>query len=808
MIRLIDIPNFGSFKSFNWNADFRDSHGNVVHFRRMNIMYGRNYSGKTTLSRIVRSIETKQIPKRFENPAFTVTTDVGVFPSTSIENVPFDVRVYNRDFIAEHLSFLVDELGEITPFAVIGKDNAEVEKEIGVLATRLGTDEPPTALRKSLREAAVVLGKIRAEESAAQNRFELKLTDKANRKPGGIKHDPLFRDPNYNITKLRNDIAAVRGSARELLDSGVRENFHRILTEKQLSDLIWSTEFVPKFTEMQEKVAALASQELRPSNPVGELLADPELQVWVKNGISLHREKRGTCGFCTGGLTAATWVRLDEHFDRAASTLEESIDACIREISAEIARAASIKLIEMESLYESLRPRARVARETLTQVLNSYSSHLEDLKITLLDRKKDLFSARRIERASQTVDTSLVEAINQYASIIGDHNGKSGTLAADQADASQQLRLDEVLKFTKDIDIDSEEALIKELTEAVVLAQGKHELLRTQVIELEAEIAQLRLRLKDESKGAAKVNQYLTHFFGHESLRLQNVEVAGGTGSRFKIFRGNTPAYNLSEGECSLVAFCYFMAKLEAVDAAGKELVVFIDDPISSLDENHIFFIYSLIESVVARRRRDSSGADIKDADGKPTFRYRQLFVATHNLDFLKYCKRLDRPKKDCGHFLVRSKTTGSSIEEMPPYLRDYVTEFNFLFAEICTCADPENATDHEHSFYGFGNNLRKFLEAYLFFKYPVSMGEREDHQRRVEQFFKGEGATEPLVQRVVNELSHLGERFDRSVQPIDIAEISKVAAFVLTTIRHRDPEQYSCLLESVEREDPLQENK
>jgi wobble nucleotide-excising tRNase len=253
-----------------------------------------------------------------------------------------------------------------------------------------------------------------------------------------------------------------------------------------------------------------------------------------------------------------------------------------------------------------------------------------------------------------------------------------------------------------------------------------------------------------------------------------------------------------------LVAFCYFIARLEAMESAGRDLIIFIDDPISSLDENHIFFVFSLIEAVITRRLRDEEGVPLAGPGGAPVYGYRQLFIATHNLDFLKYCKRLDRPKKDTEHFLVVSKAGGSNIELMPSYLREYVTEFNYLFEEICACVDPANQEARSHSFYSFGNNLRKFLEAYLFFKYPFATGRSDDQNRRVELFFQGSGVAESLVQRVVNELSHLRERFDRSVQPIEIAEISKTAAFVLATVRRKDPEQYHCLLESVGREDPL----
>jgi wobble nucleotide-excising tRNase len=68
---------------------------------------------------------------------------------------------------------------------------------------------------------------------------------------------------------------------------------------------------------------------------------------------------------------------------------------------------------------------------------------------------------------------------------------------------------------------------------------------------------------------------------------------------KFKISRDKVDAKNLSEGECSLISFCYFIARMEdeLKDEINKgSLVIYIDDPISSLDSNHIFFMFSLIE--------------------------------------------------------------------------------------------------------------------------------------------------------------------------------------------------------------------
>lgn len=78
MIYELDIAHFGSFDGFHWKNSIRDTPGNnVQHFKKLNIIYGRNYSGKTTLSRVFRSLEKGEIPWRFEGASFAVRGEQG-----------------------------------------------------------------------------------------------------------------------------------------------------------------------------------------------------------------------------------------------------------------------------------------------------------------------------------------------------------------------------------------------------------------------------------------------------------------------------------------------------------------------------------------------------------------------------------------------------------------------------------------------------------------------------------------------------------------------------------------------------------
>jgi hypothetical protein len=145
---------------------------------------------------------------------------------------------------------------------------------------------------------------------------------------------------------------------------------------------------------------------------------------------------------------------------------------------------------------------------------------------------------------------------------------------------------------------------------------------------------------------------------------------------------------------------------------------------------------------------------------------------------------------------MIERKNKGNTqIVLSPDYLKNYITEFNYLFNEIYLCSTLDSTTIGHNYQYNFGNNMRKFLEAYLFYKYP---SHNLSLDQRLEKFFDSDQITINLINRVVNEYSHLGEHVDRSLEPIDNDAISKIAKAVMTKIEVNDPHQYAALLESI----------
>ena len=93
------VKNLAVFKDFKWDDSVKDKDGKIQTFQDINIIYGRNYSGKTTLSRIFRAFETGEISDKYASPEFQLEIKDGeIIDQTQISNKQ-DFRVFNSDFI-------------------------------------------------------------------------------------------------------------------------------------------------------------------------------------------------------------------------------------------------------------------------------------------------------------------------------------------------------------------------------------------------------------------------------------------------------------------------------------------------------------------------------------------------------------------------------------------------------------------------------------------------------------------------------------------------------------------------------------
>jgi len=791
--KIKSINNLAVFQGFDWDKEVLDENGSVREFKDINIIYGRNYSGKTSLSRILRAMETGVISDKYQNPAFCVAFNDGTQnDQNSFKSHGKKIRVFNEDFVRENLRFITDPDDSIEPFAILGDDNNKIEKEIEALEAELGSKElgNETGLYAQKILATKDFNDAVGAYKATQAALDKQLGDKATDRNIGIKYRAdRFGDQNYTKPKLENDIKTVLKESYQHLSNEKQAEKEKLINEKTLASIAPFQSIELKFLELSEATKTLLIKKISESDKIEELVKDAVLNRWVNEGRQHHKEIREKCAFCGNSIDVDRWERLEKHFDKESEQLEKSIDALITRVENDEKLALSALKISKVLFYSTFQQRLDAVSDEYKTASENYSAALESLITQLKSRKNDILNPKEFEMPTDY--SGELEAVwKNYEVIRTASNDFTSTLSSEQLKAKEALRLREVSDFLAAIIYNDQLVSIKCLESK----RNESEVLKNKIIgeirNKEDLIESKKRELNDEEKGAIRVNELLNSFFGHKflSLMAKNIDNSDVHSKRirFEVIRDGEKAYHLSEGECSLLAFCYFLAKLEDVDTKDSKPIIWIDDPISSLDGNHIFFVYSLLNAEIV-------------ANGN----FEQLFVSTHNLDFLKYLKRVNgkfvnhngkMQKYGREFFVIQRQDKKSTISLMPEYLKEYVTEFNYLFHQIYKCASIEVVDDSNYTtFYNFANNARKFLEIYLYYKYPD--GAKDDE--KLQRFFGDEKIPAILTDRINNEYSHMCGVFERGSTPVEVPEMKTSAQQIIERLKS-DNDQYNSFLRSI----------
>lgn len=789
------IKKLGVFDDFSWDSEVKNKGGAVQNFVDINIIYGRNYSGKTTLSRIARALETRTLSDKYGAPSFQLkfadNSDVTLAALTTHDK---NIRVFNEDFIRDNLRFITNPDDSIEPFAILGDDNNKIEKEIEALEAELGSsiEGQESGLFADKKQAAVAYSNAFASHKQSNDSLEKQLGDKATNKDIGIKYKPeRFGDQNYTITKLKADITTVSSPDFQPLTSEQVSEHEKLIDEKVLPAIPRFSSPQLSFLSLALEVEMLVTKPISESDKIQALVKDAVLNRWVNEGRSHHRNKHEKCAFCDNEISTERWAELDKHFDEESEQLEKSIDALLAKIETENQTIQSALTIDQSAFYSKFHSQLTALNLRLKAATKDYQLALGNLTKQLKARKGDILNVKDYENPADGT-AKLTQIWQDYSDLCAQSELFSSSLADEQTKAKADLRLKEVAEYLLTIDYQTQLNSIETLRQKRDEAQQAQAIINTNITQKQAQVTAKKRELNDEEKGAKKVNEYLNNFFGHQFLTLEAKKDEGPTQEakriRFEVIRDGKKAYHLSEGECSLLAFCYFLAKLDDVATKDSKPIIWIDDPISSLDGNHIFFIYSLLNAEVVEK-------------GK----FAQLFVSTHNLDFLKYLRMLNGKYIDPAgsgklksyqkdFFVVIRQGKFSTIQSMPDYLKKYITEFNYLFHQIYKCANVESVNDANfNSFYNFANNARKFFEIYLYYKYPDQTSDED----KLKLFFGDEKIPAVLVDRINNEFSHLKGCFESGSIPIDVPEMQTAARQIIDRLK-QDNEQFSSLMRSV----------
>ncbi|EAK1377670.1 RloC protein, partial [Campylobacter jejuni] len=634
---------------------------------------------------IARSFELKKHNEDFLDGNFKIKLEDGNFlTQNDVIKSNLDIRVYNSDFVKENLNYLYDKKGNIKGFKSIGEEQKNIkeiiEKREKILKTR---NEKLQKLENDKKEFL---------NDDRETKLEEKFTEKASL----IATNPNYlKGYRYNKTALKKDLNIIKNNEDAyILNNEEQNQFIKILEDKEKHN----TNFNNTFNKDNFQGILKHSSEILEKEIIIKENLTSELRQWLEEGLKFHKEHLSTqqCKFCNNPLTLERIVWIENNI-KDDSGEKEKIEEELKDLldnfeNYKLELKKILQDIEYENFYSNYKDSFIALKEQLGANIANYNKELLKIEEKIKEKQKDVFTPIKLENTNDFSDEIFL-ILNKIENLCKENDEYTNKLSTNQDEAREKLRLNEVAKFAKDSDCFAIQDEIQNLKQNINTLEKSIATQNNKIDLLESRIEKYKEKLSNLETSTSNINKYLKSYFGHNMLELKvKKDDKGQLNGEFEILRNGKQAKNLSEGECSLVAFCYFVASLEDAKTKDKNPIIWIDDPISSLDNNHIFFIFSLIEAKIAKKIKDN--------------KYSQLFISTHNLDFLKYLKSLtgyDKNDKKSFMYLIE-KTNNSDIKILPDYIRKYVTEFNYLFEQIFKNYNNTNITID--SYYSLANNI------------------------------------------------------------------------------------------------------
>ncbi len=630
------VKNIGRF----YNVSIQGTADSDPSFKKFNLIYADNGTGKSTFSTILKSlwqndpqrlIEKRTIGAEDESAiSLQISDRAYTFQNGQWNHTPdVAIEIFDEEFVAKNVfspsGVELDNRRELFNYIVLGEENVAKVEEVKRLNSFISGD-----LKDSIENA------------------ERKLKNAA-----GINEIKILDD----TTELDNDtLEALANSVNE--NSRIIKNAERITTEKKLDK-------IPDFEEIPYKEAI--ATDLGSLSLAAEYKAHVQAHnEWIKDGMEiLQSGNNESCPFCfqdiQGNNAIATYQTLfSEEYEALRKTVGEQIasteriysDAAIRNVIGLVERNT-----ERGTFWNNLDkeiPESLTLDISLNETVNAFKSSLKGL----LTRKKD----------------NLLEAIYPNESELQGLNQEKAFKDAIAAYNAAIEGLNTKIQAVKDASQDVEELKAKNEKDRMAVACNnigyKNEetaqtyknlkLHRQQKKDAEARIKTLRDEIDQASlaileKYEKSINRELENFgveFSIEGVKRKsdssrresvhfNIRLKGeafdpnGSGdSPYKL--SNT----LSSGDKSTLAFAFFIAKYRREDVSNQILV--FDDPITSLD----FFRKTQTKNTILRFVKEAA----------------QVIVLTHSMEFAKLFKQV----KDGRFVQIKKNNLVSGISYIP----------------------------------------------------------------------------------------------------------------------------------------------
>lgn len=543
--------------------------------KKLNFIYGKNGTGKSTL--------TKILVDDYNSDSLKVCAFQG-FSSIIGEN-----NLLNAIILGEKNKKIEEEIQKLDAEKILLMDRLKCLED----NSNEDIDGSKANQQKKLKDQIVTLNN-------KEDRF---LRDAASEMSRLYDKKLILDNRTYNKNSIKDKIE----EARIISDTEIneaKETLYMEITDKvgMISyDLFKRPE---NFLDEVNKVLGSISEE----KSIVELPVGEEY-MYLEAGIHLHKPGE-KCKFCGNLVSEERYLAIKKYFDAdEVKAIKKEVDRMKEKIGEAISSLQEIKLDfnDLQEPYkEKIGVQTRLLRAEITKALNGFQTIKEVLE------KKNQFEKINPIILVEEVDYSIyIDKINED---IISFNNKIDNLNAEKIQARNILELHHIAIYIsedkyQDIQRKKRELGIDiiKLDEEIKEFKSEIDIIKDSIRNIENNINELIRETQSTEKLVNNINiklEGITNFKlilqKNDQEKLEYYEIKNSEGEIRSIEQ-------LSTGEKNLIAFLYFLESLQSVEDYNKKKVIIFDDPMNSNDDTVQYFMMDQLNKLIKNVKKDGS---------------------------------------------------------------------------------------------------------------------------------------------------------------------------------------------------------
>ncbi|GAA7128162.1 AAA family ATPase [Helicobacter pylori] len=674
-------------------------------FKDYNVIFGNNGCGKTSLTRAFelliskdKCIEKYRTISTAESPSIEFECKDGSYkiePNSNIGAPSFKVEIYNSDFLHNNAPFnsefglkKLDDGIIILEGSVLGEETKEI-------------NQLKNCKEKVEKRKKKIKNENSAETLSAKQESEIKKYDKEIEK---IRKEMTSKTIQITLDEIKiNNICEVSKNKFKVQEdalTNLEKDFDELDEAMKKFDDLKEMELPKDYQTIKDKLESLFSFDIdKEAGQVSEEIKEHMSKVereFIEKGIELQKKMPdNACPFCTQEITNNIIQVYTSYFNKRIEQFnQDSLE--VSGILKKILEQWNIK--EILQSFERFEPFMKKDSSTNKE---SLKNALEQIKVLLEKLQKEVdkkWGVKNKEKFQET-DKKLLENYEKFQKCV-DETRNILKQKKEQKEKLEKLKteLKEArIKKAKHDSYDWQKSKEEAKRKLSILNRG-HKRLNRLLEKIDKKLKELYDQKRPDIE---TINNYL------KALNLPKYSLD----KDYRIVLNSDALENseakiiLSDGEKTTLAFAYFLARLKLFYKKEdlKKLVVVIDDPISSLDEQRIYNTTCLVAKINQELAREKLSNNEDKA---------QVFVLTHNHTFI--VRLINMVGKHARYFQLERHQGQLKIvckDEVKGY---FDTFYLLLFKEVYAFAKKEKVQDDFNEAINYGNKVRILLESFL----------------------------------------------------------------------------------------------